>query len=147
MEIKCFAGRLLLVSVFVFVGYSLLTSPQSVNPKLYKLTVTLNLVLKEMVGVSLPLDDIKLNSKVVLQVIGALAIIGAIGAVQRHRVGVGLLVLLTLLCALAELSLLWTEQSQRGGHLLSLMKSLGVLGGLVLLGAQRDAAPKPEASA
>mmetsp|Transcript_14728 Transcript_14728/g.27286 ORF Transcript_14728/g.27286 Transcript_14728/m.27286 type:complete len:151 (+) Transcript_14728:1747-2199(+) len=139
MELRHLAGRLLLISVFVFAGYNLLASPQTYATKLHKVSAALDPVLKAKLGVELPLEDIKLNSKIILQGAGALSLLGAVGTVRNSSLGIFLLVLLTLAASIAELPLLYTEPAQKNAHLLSLLKTLGVLGGLIILYTQSGA--------
>lgn len=135
-------ARLLLVLVFVYVGFNCLVFPQPYVTKLNKVVVALDPLLKDSFYIELPLETIKTYSKVLLQALGGLALVGALGTLRLSKLGILLLVSLSVVAVLAELPVLYTEPAQRSAHLLSLLKSLGVLGGLGLLYTQHYAMPE-----
>jgi hypothetical protein len=140
MEYRHLAGTLLVISIFVLVGVDLIRTPLPHISTLNKAAISLHPLLKERVGLELPLESIKSNSTTILQALGSLAIVGAIGALWKNKLALLLLTTLTLLAALTELPILYAEPLQKKVHFLNLLKTLGVLGGLILLFSQTKAA-------
>jgi hypothetical protein len=85
MQIRPSLGRLLFISIFFFVGFNLLSTPLNYTSKLDKAVTSLKPFLQTNVGFELPVEDISLNSKVILQGIGALSVIAGIGAALGRR--------------------------------------------------------------
>lgn len=133
MEYRYLVGRLLVISIFVFVGYGLITTPSKYEGKLGKAAEKLSPLLKSEFGLEIPTEDIKLNAPIILQTTGALALVGALGVSQKSSLGVLVLVALTLVASLAELPVLYSNLEQKRIHTLNLLKTLGVLGSLLIL--------------
>jgi hypothetical protein len=140
MEYRHLVGTLLVVSVFVLVGVDLIRTPLTHISTLNKVALSLHPFLKAKVGLELPLESIKSNSTTILQALGTLAILGAIGTLWRNKLALVLLTTMTLLAALTDLPTLYAEPLQKKALLLNLLKTLGVLGGLMLIFTQPKAA-------
>jgi hypothetical protein len=131
MEIRSSLGRLLFISIFLFIGFNLLSTPINYTTKLDKAVTSLKPFLQTNLGFELPVETIMLNSKVILQGIGALSVIGGVAAALKQKVGILMLLMLTLVGVVA--AVVDTSPIQKGEYLLKLLKTVGVLGGVILL--------------
>lgn len=142
MEFRQLAGRLLLISVFFIAGCNLVAAPHLFVSKLVKATTAVNPLLKDGFGFEMPLEDIKLHAKLILEVLGGVSVIGALLTLKKFFFGYFLLSTLTFVAILVEVSLMNTEPLQKTAHLFNLFKVVGVLGGLFVLCSQTSHDPK-----